>query len=96
VSDSNQARQRREIYFSGRVQGVGFRYTTRAIAAHYDVQGFVENLRDGRVLVVVEGDRGTLDRFVSALQAEMDRFIANQQSNVLPASGEFTEFEVRR
>lgn len=96
VSDSNQARERREIHFSGRVQGVGFRYITRAIAERFDVQGFVENLSDGRVLLVVEGERGTLDCFVGALQAEMDRFIANQHSTILPAGGEFTNFEVRR
>jgi acylphosphatase len=96
VSDSSQAQERREIYFSGCVQGVGFRYTARAIAARFDIQGFVENLSDGRVLLVVEGERGTLDHFVGALQAEMDRFIANEHATVLPASGEFTHFEVRR
>jgi acylphosphatase len=92
----NTAVERREIYFSGRVQGVGFRYTTRAIAARYSLGGFVQNLRDGRVWVVVEGTADAIERFVTAIVAEMGRYIAAQQQTVMPATGEFTNFEVRR
>jgi acylphosphatase len=45
--------QRREVHYSGHVQGVGFRYTTRSIARGYEVTGFVQNLEDGRVSRVV-------------------------------------------
>ena len=51
---------RRHCYFSGRVQGVGFRYTSRNIAINYDVTGFVRNLPDGRVELVAEGPPGVL------------------------------------
>lgn len=87
--------ERREVLFSGRVQGVGFRYTVRGIAARHDVNGFVKNLHDGRVLLVVEGASRSLEDFIAAVQAEMDRYIANTQTAVLPATGEFTRFEVR-
>ena len=94
--DADQTRERREVYFSGRVQGVGFRYTVRGIAQRYDVQGFVQNLSDGRVLLVVEGAGRSLEAFIAAVRAEMERYIADLQVTVQPANGEFTDFEVRR
>ncbi len=84
------------MYFSGRVQGVGFRYTAHGIAGRYDVQGFVQNLSDGRVLLVVEGASRSLQAFIAAVRAEMERYIAATQVTVLPANGEFTDFQVRR
>ncbi|MEX0979266.1 MAG: acylphosphatase [Pirellulales bacterium] len=95
ASQSNETPQRREIYFSGRVQGVGFRYTTRDIAARFDVGGYVKNLADGRVLLVVEGTPLTLDRFVGAVEGEMNRFIHSAQSTIGPAKNEFTGFSIR-
>jgi acylphosphatase len=95
AAESNDAIERREVHFSGRVQGVGFRYTTRAIAARFEVTGFVQNLNDGRVLLVVEGDGETIGRFIDAVEAEMGRWISDARARVLPASREFSCFEVR-
>ncbi len=39
----------RHVFYTGRVQGVGFRYTVRQLASGYDVSGWVRNLTDGRV-----------------------------------------------
>ena len=78
------------------MQGVGFRYTTREIAARYAVWGFVQNLPDGRVLLVVEDAAATLDRFVTAVMGEMDRYIDHVQTTALPPTQEFANFEVRR
>jgi acylphosphatase len=97
VGESNpRATERREVTYSGRVQGVGFRYTTRDIAGRFSVRGFVKNLSDGRVLLVVEGPYAVLDQFLEAIESEMDRCIENQQVSVLPPRGEFSTFEVRR
>ena len=95
AGQSNESPERREVYFSGWVQGVGLRYTTRDIAARFDVRGFVKNLQDGRVFLVVEGAPGAIDRFVAAIEAEMARYIQSAQSTVLPATDEFTHFEIR-
>ena len=95
MSEADPALERREVQFSGRVQGVGFRYTVRGIAARHDVRGFVQNLNDGQVLLVVEGARRPLEAFIAAVESEMERYIANTQTAVLPATGEFTNFEIR-
>jgi acylphosphatase len=88
--------ERRIIHFSGRVQGVGFRFVTRSIAARHPVAGFVQNLPDGRVRIVVEGAPAAMDAFLTDVAAEMDRYIESTDITVQPATGEFSEFEVRR
>lgn len=96
LSESDTSVERREVYFSGRVQGVGFRYTTRDIAGRHAVTGFVQNLADGRVLLVAEGVRAELDRLVAAVNAEMARHITAVDSQRRTPSGEFANFEIRR
>jgi acylphosphatase len=83
------------VVFSGHVQGVGFRYTTRSAARGFDVTGYVRNLRDGRVEVVAEGRVEELERFIQRVRDEMDGHIQDQQVTTGPATGEFTEFDVR-
>ena len=87
--------QRREVYYRGTVQGVGFRYTTQRIAAGFQVTGYVKNLSDGRVVLVVEGGITELDRFLSAVVREMGHFIDDVQGTVGPATGEFRRFQIR-
>ena len=87
--------ERREVYYSGRVQGVGFRYTVRIVASRFAVTGFVKNLRDGRVQLVAEGPAEEIGRFLGAVDAEMDRCIAEKQQNSGQATGEFAGFDVR-
>ena len=66
---------RRRVYFSGRVQGVGFRYTCQSLARGYSVAGYVQNVRDGRVELVAEGEPNELDEFLAAIQLEMGPYI---------------------
>ena len=86
--------ERRQVFYSGRVQGVGFRYTARQIADRFAVTGFVENLGDGRVQLVVEGETKEIDRFLADLVH--DRYIEGQQPQSWPATGEFSSFSIRR
>jgi acylphosphatase len=90
------AKQQRQVHFSGHVQGVGFRYTARKIAEGFDVVGYVQNLPDGRVRLVAEGEAEELDRFLRAVDEQMAKYIGDTQVNVRPAGGEFTSFEIRR
>ena len=88
--------ERRRIFFSGRVQGVGFRATTSWLARGFDVAGTVRNLPDGRVEVVAEGDPAELDRFVESIRAELGGFIRNLDSSTEPTDEpSFTGFVVR-
>lgn len=86
---------RRNVLFSGRVQGVGFRYTTCEVAAAHRVLGYVRNLPDGRVELVAEGESAELDRFIEAVKKRMSGCIREMQGHDSPASREFTEFDVR-
>ena len=87
--------ERREVLYRGMVQGVGFRYTTRRIAARFDVRGYVQNLPDGQVLLVVEGQPEELQRFLSAVEAEMGKYIEGTRASAGPSVGEFRYFEIR-
>lgn len=87
-------RERRDLLYSGRVQGVGFRYATREIAARFAVAGYVQNLPDGSVRLVAEGDRDELERFLAAVGAELERYIADVRSRAAEATGEFAEFQI--
>ena len=61
----------RQVFYSGRVQGVGFRYATRQLAAGYEVSGWVKNLPDGRVeLLVVAMEKAEVEAFLKELQEE--------------------------
>ena len=90
-----EGHQRREVYYEGRVQGVGFRYTVCRVAARFGVTGYVRNLPDGRVLLVAEGPPAELDRFVPAVAAAMERYIERVQATTRPATGQFRDFGVR-
>jgi acylphosphatase len=61
------ARQVRVVY-SGDVQGVGFRYTTRGLAHRLNVTGGVENLPDGTVRLVAEGPEDVLMRLLMQIR----------------------------
>lgn len=90
------------VYYSGRVQGVGFRYTTSRVAGRFAVAGYVMNLHDGRVELVVEADRKEALGFLAAVQEELGGYITDVEQEIGTASGEFGEpsdrgaFSVRR
>ena len=87
--------QRREVYYSGHVQGVGFRYTTRQIAGGFDVTGFVRNVSDGRVYLVVEADKDEIARFLREVRSQLGEYIRDVKIAELAASGEFVGFSIR-
>jgi acylphosphatase len=72
-------RVRRRVYYSGRVQGVGFRDTSQRLAVQHSVGGYVRNLADGRVEMVAEGEAAAVDALLAAIVLRMHRFIADVQ-----------------
>lgn len=87
---------RRHCFFCGRVQGVGFRYTTRNIAINFDVTGFVRNLADGRVELVVEGPSKEVESFIESVCERMKGYITRIEEKEEPVSGEFAQFVIAR
>jgi len=83
------------VIYSGRVQGVGFRYQTKILSRHYDVQGYVRNQADGTVELLGEGEKLELERFVCAIAERMSENIDDAVVEWLDASGDFSEFEIR-
>ncbi|MFQ3577953.1 MAG: acylphosphatase [Verrucomicrobiia bacterium] len=54
----------RHVFYEGRVQGVGFRATVKAIARGYEVRGWVRNLSDGRVELLAAGEEAEVEAFL--------------------------------
>lgn len=87
--------QRLTVFYSGRVQGVGFRATVRQLACGYEVTGTVRNLPDGRVEMVAEGRRDELEAFVTGIdESELSGFIAKKQEIWQAAQGTFRGFTI--
>ena len=87
--------QRREIFYSGHVQGVGFRYSVCHLAQRYNVSGFVCNLPDGRVHVVIEGAPKELRGLSTDIAQKMEHYIRSTKTGDLDATGEFEGFGIR-
>ena len=88
---------RLHVYFSGHVQGVGFRYSVKQLSLEFDVTGWVKNLPDGRVELVAEGERNELETFQAAIpDAGLRRFIRETQSHWSEGTGEYRGFEITR
>ena len=87
--------QQIHAYYTGRVQGVGFRYTAIDLAGDLGVTGWVRNLRDGRVEVVAEADEEVLVDFLDKLGRYFSRYIQDTDVQWLAATGEYKDFTVR-
>lgn len=87
--------KRLHVYYSGRVQGVGFRFTAQALAVDLGLTGWVKNLPDGGVELVCEGKQEKLDKFLVKIDTEFSRYIRQKDVNWMSATGEFNSFEIR-
>ena len=86
----------RMVYYSGQVQGVGFRATAEKIARDYPVTGWVKNLSDGRVQLLVEGPEGAVMKFLAAVRKHWKRNIEKEQTEERKPTGEHKSFTIRR
>jgi acylphosphatase len=86
---------RLQVFYAGRVQGVGFRYTVRTIALGFEVTGVVRNLADGRVELIAEGQRTELEAFQQAIRdSELGHFIKQEQAAWGEGKSEFPGFAI--
>jgi acylphosphatase len=85
----------RQVFYEGRVQGVGFRYSVKSIATGFDVVGSVKNLIDGRVELHVQGEESEVEEFLEAildshLRRHIHRFVAHE----IPTQNRLKGFEI--
>ena len=85
------------VFYSGSVQGVGFRYTAKSVASGFEVTGTVRNLRDGGVELIAEGERGELEAFRGAIRdAGLAGLIRDETVTWSDAQNEMQGFEIVR
>jgi acylphosphatase len=83
------------IFYLGNVQGVGFRYTVRTVAAGFEVTGTVRNLPDGRVELVAEGARDELEAFRQAIRdTGLEHFVRKEEIAWSEATGNLRGFQI--
>ena len=84
------------VFWSGRVQGVGFRYTAESAALELGIKGWVRNLPDGRVEALAEGTEKVLRDFLEQIAAgPMKRYLQNVQITWGEPTGDFDDFQIR-
>ena len=97
AGSSPSERRRMHILYSGRVQGVGFRYAVRTLATGFEVTGMVRNLADGRVELTAEGLKGELEAFREAIHgAGLAANIRGEDAQWTEAQGGFNGFAIER
>ena len=82
------------LYYSGKVQGIGFRYAVLDIALGLKICGWVKNLSDGRVEVLADAEEETLNNFLEQINQRFSRYIKEVNIEWQPASGEFRDFQI--
>ncbi|RKX29842.1 MAG: acylphosphatase [Verrucomicrobia bacterium] len=82
-------------HFSGRVQGVGFRYTVYQVAKEFEVSGYVRNLADGRVCLEAEGRQSEVESFLETVRDRMDGLIREVEDTTDTRSAFFSGFSIR-
>ncbi len=88
----------KHILFSGRVQGVGFRYSTKRIASGFDVTGWIKNLPDGRVELLAQAlEADELDAFLEDIQqSSLGSHIKQREVNAIAAEPNLRGFSILR
>jgi len=91
----NQPVEHATVYFSGHVQGVGFRYTALQVAKEFEVAGFVKNMTDGRVLLELEGCGAEVDAYIAGVVDQMQGFVKKIERTQQKRPAVFQGFEIR-
>ncbi len=81
-------------FFSGMVQGVGFRFTTRDLARRHNIKGMVANLADGRVEIIAQASPKEIERFLTALRREFHQYITKVDFQEAASARKYDSFQI--
>ena len=82
------------VYYIGRVQGVGFRFTVASLALKSGIKGWVKNLYDGKVELLAEAEEAVLNEFLNKISQIFSRYIQNSEIEWIRAGEKFKDFRV--
>jgi len=82
----------KHIFFSGSVQGVGFRFTAERVAMRYNLTGFVRNTSEGRVEMLVQGRAEDIDYAIEDLQQTFA--VRDAQIEEIPLDSSYEDFRI--
>ena len=85
-----------DVFFSGHVQGVGFRYQTHSVAKEFDVSGYVQNLPDGRVRLEAEGEESEVVAFKAEVERQLASFIRSTEASSSVRPRAFSGFSIKK
>lgn len=89
-------KQQRHIRVHGKVQGVGFRFFATRVARRLGLKGSIENLRDGTVEAVIEGESKMIDDWINEIK-EGPRYaeVTQVDQDVRDFTGKLPDFDVK-
>lgn len=88
-------KKRAHIYYSGSVQGVGFRFAAERFGLALGLGGWVRNLDDGRVEVICEGRESGIHEFLREMNNVFKARIDDTDIAWSEPTGEFEAFDIR-
>jgi acylphosphatase len=84
----------KHIVYSGRVQGVGFRFTVLNVANNYRLAGYVRNLSNGSVETHVQGPAESIDSFQRDIEESFAGHIHQTDADLVPPDTSLAEFKI--
>ena len=84
----------KHIIFTGRVQGVGFRFTAHRIARGNLLKGYVRNLPNGSVEMLAQGYTEDVDDCINNIKESFAGYITDTQIDELPLDPRYKDFKI--
>ena len=86
----------KRIVFSGRVQGVGFRFTALNVANRYHLTGYVRNLPNGSVEMLAQGTEETITSCIRDIEESFPGYVHQTDIEPIPSNPNLTDFKIKR
>jgi len=84
----------KHIIFVGRVQGVGFRFTAYHIAHRHQLTGFVRNMPDGTVEMLIQGSSEGIDNCIQDIKDSFAGYIRETEIEDIPPDPRYKDFRI--